>query len=127
MKAALRRELRDLILVASGAIPGALLRWRLAEGLGSGPAVINGITLANLLGCLVLGLLLARPDATGRRMLALGIGFCGSLTTFSTWMLQVADALRSGHAGDAVVVLTGGLLGGVALVALGYWIGTPRR
>jgi CrcB protein len=127
MKASLRRELRDLSLVASGAIPGALLRWQLAEGLGSGPAAINGITVANLLGCLLLGLLLARPGGNDRRMLTLGIGFCGSFTTFSTWMLQLADALRTGRAADGALVLTSGLPVGVAMVALGHRIGSPRR
>jgi len=126
MKARLRRELRDLTLVAIGAIPGALLRWRLAEDLGSGPAAINGITLANLLGCLLLGLLLARPGGNDRRMLVLGIGFCGSLTTFSSWMLQLADALRTGRIADGALVLTGGVLGGVAMVALGHRLGSPR-
>ncbi|MFW6730364.1 MAG: fluoride efflux transporter FluC [Synechococcus sp.] len=126
MKARLRRELRDLTLVAIGAIPGALLRWRLAEDLGSGPAAINGITLANLLGCLLLGLLLTRPGGNDRRMLVLGIGFCGSLTTFSSWMLQLADALRTGRIADGALVLTGGVLGGVAMVALGHRLGSPR-
>lgn len=121
-------ELKDLILVGGGAIPGALLRWGLAEGLGSGPPGLDGITLANLLGCLVLGLLLARPAGNPRRMLALGIGFCGSLTTFSTWMLQLADGLRTDRIGDSLRVLSAGLLGGVAMVALGHRIGTrPRR
>lgn len=74
-----RRELLDLSLVAAGAIPGALLRWHLPS-----------LLLANLLGCLLLGLLLGWPGARPRLMLWGGIGFCGSLTSFSSWMLQLA-------------------------------------
>jgi CrcB protein len=74
-----RRELLDLSLVAAGAIPGALLRWHLPH-----------LLLANLLGCLLLGLLVGGPGARPRLMLWGGIGFCGSLTSFSSWMLQLA-------------------------------------
>jgi CrcB protein len=74
-----RRELLDLSLVAAGAIPGALLRWQLPN-----------LLLANLLGCLLLGLLLGWPGPRPRLMLWGGIGFCGSLTSFSSWMLQLA-------------------------------------
>ncbi|MFZ4565646.1 MAG: fluoride efflux transporter FluC [Prochlorococcaceae cyanobacterium] len=131
MSSGLRREARDLALVAVGAVPGALLRWRLTEGLGGAAGGPDGITLANLLGCLVLGVLLAHPGGSGRRMLAVGIGFCGSLTTFSTWMLQLADALRAGRPVAGAWVLASGLLGGVVMVALGHRVGTllrrPRR
>jgi fluoride exporter len=127
MNGGLRRELRDLALVALGAVPGALLRWRLSDSLGSTAAAADGITVANLLGSLVLGLLLAQPGPGGRRMLALGIGFCGSLTTFSSWMLQLADTLQAGRPLAGLWVLVIGLAGGVAMVALGHRIGTALR
>ena len=44
----LRGDLRDLALVAGGAIPGALLRWQLEADV-----------VANMLGCLLLGVVLA--------------------------------------------------------------------
>ncbi len=74
-----RRELLDLSLVAAGAIPGALLRWHLPH-----------LLIANLLGCFLLGLLVGWPGTRPRLMLWGGIGFCGSLTSFSSWMLQLA-------------------------------------
>jgi len=74
-----RRELLDLFLVAAGAIPGALLRWHLPQ-----------LLFANLLGCFLLGLLVGWPGTRPRLMLWGGIGFCGSLTSFSSWMLQLA-------------------------------------
>jgi CrcB protein len=89
-----RRELLDLSLVAAGAIPGALLRWHLPH-----------LLIANLLGCFLLGLLLGWPGARPRLMLWGGIGFCGSLTSFSSWMLQLAALpLASGAFLQALLV-----------------------
>ena len=127
MKAELRREIRDLSLVASGAIPGALLRWKL-ESLGQ--SVVSGLRgavsadfVANMLGCLLIGLLLSPTRARPRLMLAVGIGFCGSLTTFSSWMLELARALRAGAGLAASGVLVLSLGGGLLLVSLGYGFG----
>ena len=112
----LRLELQELLLVGLGAVPGALLRWQLALHL----ADLN--LLANVLGAALLGLLAGLPAAP-RRQLLLGIGFCGSLTTFSSWML---DAVRRLAAGDvaAAVGLVGLTLGlGLGAAALGFQLG----
>ena len=123
----LRGDLRDLALVAAGAIPGALLRWRL-EAIGTADVgglrgLVEADFIANMLGCLLLGVVLAQPARRKRLMLWAGIGFCGSLTTFSSWMLQLARALRAGEAWDSVLVLVASLLGGLVLVALGHALG----
>jgi CrcB protein len=123
----LRGDLGDLALVAAGAIPGALLRWRL-EAIGT--AEVGGLRglvgadfVANMLGCLLLGLVLAQSERRQRLILWAGIGFCGSLTTFSSWMLQLAHALRAGQAWNSLLVLVASLLGGLVLVALGHLLG----
>ena len=123
----LHAELRELTLVAGGAIPGALLRWQL-EGAGSAwigglKGLIEGDFVANLLGCLLLGLLLGQPRGGTRLVLWGAIGLCGSLTTFSSWMLELVRALELGNAGGSLKVLLTSLLGGLALMALGQWIG----
>jgi CrcB protein len=120
----LRRELRDLALVAGGAIPGALLRWQLelvakASG-GSLRAITGADLLANLIGCLLIGMLLAQPPRRARLYLWGGIGFCGSLTTFSSWMLELVRGLDAGEPLRVLSVLAVSLLGGLALVQLGY-------
>jgi CrcB protein len=123
----LRHELKSFGLVAAGAIPGALLRWQ-CERLGY--AAIGGLRglvaadfVANMLGCLVIGIVVAQPPSRFKLTLWLGIGFCGSLTTFSAWILQLHLAIHSGSVFKALVVLLASLAGGLALVCLGYAMG----
>ncbi len=131
MNHSLRRELRDLALVAGGAIPGALLRWQLelltqAHG-GSLRALAGADLLANLIGCLLIGMLLAQPPHRVRLYLWGGIGFCGSLTTFSSWMLELVRGLDAGKPLEVLAMLAMSLLGGLALVQLGYACCRRRR
>ena len=116
----LRSELNDLLLVAVGAVPGALLRWQVALNFG------DQNLLVNVLGAALLGLLAGLPAAP-RRQLLLGIGFCGSLTTFSSWMLAIMKHLSSGDwaAALGLIGLTLGLGLGAALS--GFMVGQTIR
>ena len=116
----LRFELLELFLVALGAVPGALLRWQLALHLSDQNLV------ANTLGAALLGFLAGLPAAP-RRQLFLGIGFCGSLTTFSGWMLEAVRQLSVGDIKSAagLIGLTLGL--GLGAVASGYQLGRQIR
>ena len=115
-KPSLQLELLELLLVGAGAVPGALLRWQLAQYLG------DQNLLVNVLGAALLGFLAWLPAAP-RRQLLLGIGFCGSLTTFSSWMLAAMQHLSAGDwaASLGLIGLTLGL--GVGAASLGYWCG----
>ncbi|WP_216908283.1 CrcB family protein [Synechococcus sp. CCY 0621] len=130
----LRREARDLLLVATGAVPGALLRWQL-EDLGKGlvgghAGLVESDLVANMLGTFLIGVIAALPPPRPRLMLLGGIGFCGSLTTFSSWMLQISLALRRGRSDEALAVVLISLLGGLVAVrvglAVGLWLGRRR-
>ena len=68
-----------------GAIPGALFRWQ-----------IDQIFIVNLIGCFLLGFFnsLSIPK---KYQLALGIGLCGSMTTFSGWSFHLYDLLKNGQ------------------------------
>ena len=108
----LRTELQELLLVSLGAVPGALLRWQVAYHLDDRSVVVN------VVGAALLGLLAGLPAAP-RRQLLVGIGFCGSLTTFSSWML---DAMRLISVGKVVEAF--GLMGiTLGLGVAASWIG----
>ena len=112
----LRFELKALALVASGAVPGALLRWQLVERLGpqiGGPSGAN--LLVNLVGCLLLGFLSGPLPYRTPLLLALGIGFCGSLTTFSGWIFDLASLQQQDQGRQALVLLLTSL--GLGLLA----------
>ncbi len=114
---------REVALVAVGGAVGAAARWALIEAT-AGPegGVAGPVLLANLIGCAVLGVLVGR-GISGATHLLLGAGFCGGLTTFSTFAVEVATALRSddvtGAIGYALVSVVGGLWG----FALGRRVG----
>ena len=117
---ALRFELEELLLVALGAVPGALLRWQL------GLYLADQNVVANSLGAALLGFSTGLPAAP-RRQLLFGIGFCGSLTTFSSWMLAAVRQLAIGDVKSAagLIGLTLGL--GLGAAALGFQLGRLLR
>ena len=119
-KPSLQLELQELLLVGLGAVPGALLRWQMALHLG------DQNLLVNVLGATMLGLLAGLPAAP-RRQLLLGIGLCGSVTTFSSWMLAAMKHLSAGDwaAALGLIGLTLGL--GLGAAALGFRLGRRLR
>jgi len=124
MKRRLRFALWELGLVAAGAVPGALLRWRL--GVQIGPLLADGATgvaaanlLSNLLGSFLLGMLAGPIPWRAPLLLLGGIGFCGSLTTFSSWMLDLVRLNGQGQPEEAQALLILSLVLGVAAAAAG--------
>jgi CrcB protein len=112
----LAAELQELFLVALGAVPGALLRWQVALHWA------DRHVLMNVVGAALLGFLAGLPAAP-RRQLLIGIGFCGSLTTFSSWMLDATRLISTGEIAEAfgLIGLTLGL--GLGCAALCFRIG----
>lgn len=113
----------DLVALAVGGALGAGLRWAIDE-LGPNDAGFPiGTLTANVLGCAVLGAIVAqrrqRPERR-RLWLGAGTGFCGSLTTFSTFAVELATFLGAPGAVDgstpvrALVYLTASIAAGAA-------------
>ncbi len=92
------------------------MRWALLHAADGAGWALVGI---NAVGCLILGMVVhGALRADDRRRLALGVGFCGALTTFSILALDTARHLDSGSPLDAAALLLISLVTGVvALVA----------
>ena len=117
----LRFALKELALVGCGAVPGAWLRWQ--SGIHLGP-VLGGSAvsdlLVNLIGSLILGFLAGPMPRRPSVLLLFGIGFCGCLTTFSSWMLDVVKLLQAGQPVFGLLLIVVSLLLGLACAAAGF-------
>jgi len=115
--------------VAVGGAGGAVLRFGINEVfLRRGWIGLPLATLtANVLGCLLAGLLLVWLESRGpttafwRNLLM--VGFLGGLTTFSALGVELWQFLRAGRLDLAFAVPVGHLLLGVAAVAVGFRLG----
>jgi CrcB protein len=88
-----------LLLVAIGAAFGAPTRWYVDVRIQRrwAPVFPWGTFTVNVLGSVLLGVLVARWSETSSVLALVGIGFCGSLTTFSSFAWE-SDRLASSGA-----------------------------
>ena len=98
-------------LISIGAIPGALFRWQ-----------INEIFTVNIIGCFLLGFFNSL-DIPKRYKLTLGVGLCGSMTTFSGWSFHLHNLLNQGLYRLFLVNSILIVLIGVLAIGLGYLFG----
>jgi CrcB protein len=81
-----------------------------------------GTWTVNIAGSLVLGgVASSAPDWL---VTLAGTGFCGALTTFSTFGYETVRLAEEGKSRTAVANVVGSLAVGSAAAALGWWVGT---
>ena len=112
---ALRRQLDQLLMISIGAIPGAFIRWQ-----------INNDLIVNISGAALLGFVFGFRFRR-RGQLILGVGFCGALTTFSSWIFTSFELLVSGSFLEAAVLIILSLALGLITAACGFFIGRHFR
>jgi CrcB protein len=115
------------LLVAAGAAIGAPLRY-LVDQLIQGwhdtvfPA---GTFTVNVIGSLVLGGVAGAVHAGAPTWLAtlVGTGFCGALTTFSTFGYETIRLLEEGGTLEAGLNVAAGVGVGLLACVVGWWVG----
>lgn len=127
--------LKSILAISVGASLGALLRWWLGLVLnGLFPTMPPGTLVANLVGGYLVGLAIAffatySAIAPEWRLLVI-TGFCGGLTTFSTFSAEIVTLLQQGRAAWALTAAGAHLLGSVlatfAGVATMIWLRHPN-
>ncbi len=118
--------MRELLVVGAGGFVGAVARYWLSGWVHrwSGAGFPWGTLAVNLLGCTLLGALMAlaetRLAVTPEARLFLAIGVLGSLTTFSTLSFETLELLRRSAYLAALANTAGSLLLGIAAVIAGH-------
>ncbi|MEN9878292.1 MAG: putative fluoride ion transporter CrcB 1 [Cyanobacteriota bacterium] len=118
--------LRDILLVSVGAVPGAWLRFRLVNHFEPMIPAKHWATFGvNLVASFALGLLVALNQrcAASQLLLLLATGFLGSLSTFSTFIVEVLLLLRKRAPGEALLLALVSVVTGLFAVELGLWLG----
>jgi CrcB protein len=126
--------LKSIVAICVGASLGALLRWWLGLVLnGMFPTIPPGTLAANLVGGYLVGLAIAffatyTAIAPEWRLLLI-TGFCGGLTTFSTFSAELVALLQQGRAAWALAAAAAHLAGSVLMTFAGIatmlWLRPP--
>ena len=124
--------LNSMLAIGIGAAVGAVLRWLLGVSLNAlFPAIPLGTLAANLLGGYAIGVALAffadAPGLSPEWRLLVITGFCGGLTTFSTFSAEVAGALQQGRALWGAAEVFAHVGGSLAMTFLGMATITAMR
>lgn len=123
--------LKSIVAISVGASLGALLRWWLGLMLNSYfPAIPPGTLAANLIGGYIIGAAVAGFAAASAiapewRLLII-TGFCGGLTTFSTFSVEIVTLLQQGRGLWALAAiglhLSGSILATFAGIGTVMWL-----
>ena len=110
------------LLVVAGALVGAPLRL-LADRIAvarRGRTTGLGTLTVNVLGSAVLGLVLGLAAAPSWVVALVGTGFCGTVTTFSTFGYDIVRMVEEKVPGRAFAYLAASLVLGVGAAAGGF-------
>ncbi len=115
---------KSSLAVSFGAALGALLRWQLGARLNAlFPTIPPGTLAANLIGAYVIGVGMAffatYPAISPEWRLLLVTGFCGGLTTFSTFSAEIAVLFQQGQLLWAAGAVAGHVAGSVLMTLAG--------
>lgn len=118
---------KSILAISVGSALGALLRWQLGAKFNSlFPTLPPGTLIANLFGAYVIGLAIAFFGSfsaiSPEWRLLIVTGFCGGLTTFSTFSAEVTALLQQGRIDWALGTVAIHVVGSVAMTFAG--IGT---
>ena len=115
---------KSIAAIALGAALGAVLRWQLGARLNAlFPTVPPGTLAANLVGAYIIGMAMAffatYPAISPEWRLLIVTGFCGGLTTFSTFSAEIVVLLQQGQLLWAAGAVVGHVAGSVLMTFAG--------
>ncbi|MEU0112502.1 fluoride efflux transporter CrcB [Streptomyces bobili] len=115
------------LLVVAGGMVGAPLRYLTDRALQARHDSVFpwGTFVVNVVGCAILGLVTgaALAGAVGSDLrLLLGTGFCGALTTYSTFSYETLRLTETGAAPHAAANVVVSVAAGLGAASAGVWL-----
>ena len=109
----------EFVFLAVGSVLGAFLRYKLTES----PLLFNtlplNVLIVNILGAFILGafiIISQQWNIDGKYSLFLAVGFCGSLTTMSSFALDSSNLLENNQYGTLAINIVANV--GLSIIAL---------
>jgi len=96
----------EIAFLAVGAVAGALLRYKLAESQLIADTLPVSVLAANVIGSFILGIfsiLFVAWNLDSRYSLLAAVGFCGSLTTMSSFALETVNLADNRQFGSMAI------------------------
>lgn len=116
-----------VLMIALGAIVGAPARYLTDRAIQSRHETVFpwGTLTVNLVASLILGVVVGATAHLSPALTALvGTGFCGALSTYSTFSYEVMRLSGEGARFQAVLNVAVSLVAGIGAAALGWSIGS---
>ena len=122
---------KPIAAISLGSALGALLRWNLGSRFNAlFPSIPPGTLAANLIGGYIIGVAMGyfaqAPGIAPEWRLLIITGFCGGLTTFSTFSAEIVTLLQQGRLawamGAIALHVSGSLLMTLAGLASWHWL-----
>lgn len=117
-----------MALVGIGGLLGAISRFVTSRWLTTAYPLPSHIAtlVINTIGSLLLGFIVARAagsSQSARWQVFLAVGFCGSFTTFSSWILDISNLAQKASMRSATNHVIASLVLGVTAFAVGMLLG----
>jgi CrcB protein len=120
--------LKNLLFVGIGGAAGSIFRYLISVFIKNNSHNFPWQTFtANIIGCFLIGVffeffekhLLAQPEELKLLMIT---GFCGGLTTFSTFSAEGISLIQTGHYATAIIYIVSSIMAGLITLIGGIYI-----
>lgn len=117
--------LKLIIAISIGSVAGGLFRWFLSLKLNIiAFAIPLGTLLSNLIAGYIIGFAIAffnHSNLSPEWRLLVITGFCGGLSTFSTFSAEIVNFLQEGRIAWGLTTIVIHVIGSVLMTLLGFW------